>query len=132
MQTGEFSGAIAWAESGVNPFPMYEGLMASKNIKPVGEHAGTNWHRFGLSEVDSLVSIFEVTSDDSMKNKLIYRMQELFIKSAPAIPLFADPTWGVYSTKRFKNFPSADNPYAQISPNKTPENLFILTEVEPK
>ena len=132
LQTGEFSGAIAWAESGANPFPMYEGLMASKNIKPIGEHAGTNWHRFGLSEVDSLVSVFEVTSDDSMKNKLIYRMQELFIKSAPAIPLFADPTWGVYSTKRFKNFPSADNPYAQISPNKTPENLFILTEVEPK
>jgi len=63
---------------------------------------------------------------------LVDRMQELFIESAPAIPLFADPTWGVYSTKRFKNFPSEENPYAQISPNKTPENLFILTQVEPK
>ena len=88
--------------------------------------------RFGLPEVDSLVSIFEVTSDISIKKKLIHRMQELFIDSAPAIPLFADPTWGVYSTKRFKNFPNEGNPYAQISPNKTPENLFILTEVEPK
>ena len=85
-----------------------------------------------MEEVDSLVSIFEVSSDERIKERLVDRMQELFIEFAPAIPLFADPTWGVYSTKRFKNFPSKDNPYAQISPNKTPENLFILTQVEPK
>ena len=132
LQTGEFSAAISWAESGATPYPMYEGLMASKNIKPIGEPSGTNWHRFGLDEVDSLVSIFEISSDEETKEVLVDRMQELFIESAPAIPLFADPTWGVYSTKRFKNFPSEDNPYAQISPNKTPENLFILTQVEPK
>ena len=132
LQKGEFSAAISWAESGPTPYPMYEGLMASKNIKPIGEPSGTNWHRFGLEEVDSLVSIFEVSSDERIKERLVDRMQELFIEFAPAIPLFADPTWGVYSTKRFKNFPSKDNPYAQISPNKTPENLFILTQVEPK
>ena len=132
LQMGEFSAAISWAEGGATPYPMYEGLMASKNIKPIGEPAGTNWHRFGLNEVDSLVSIFERTSDEVVKENLIDRMQELFIESAPAIPLFADPTWGVFSTKRFKNFPTENNPYAQISPNKTPENLFILTEVEPR
>ena len=59
-------------------------------------------------------------------------MQELFIESAPAIPIFANPTWGVFSTRRFVNFPTAENPYAQISPNLTPENLFILTEVIPR
>ena len=59
-------------------------------------------------------------------------MQELFIENAPAIPIFADPSWGVYSTKRFTNFPNPDNPYAQISPNAGVENLLILTKVEPK
>ena len=132
LQMGTFSSAIAWAEGGATPYPMYEGLMASKSIKPIGEPSGTNWHRFGLEEVDSLVAIFERTADEKLKKDLIYKMQELFIESAPAIPLFADPTWGVFSTKRFTNFPNKDNPYCQISPNKTPENLFILTEVEPK
>ena len=132
LQTGNFRAAIGWAESGATPYPMYEGLMASKNVKPIGEVSGTNWHRFGLLEVDSLVSRFERTSDETKKREIINRMQELFIESAPAIPLFADPTWGIYSTKRFKNFPSEKNPYAQISPNKTPDNLFILTEVEPR
>jgi peptide/nickel transport system substrate-binding protein len=111
---------------------MYEGLMASKNVKPRGEVSGTNWHRFGLAEVDILVSRFERTSNENEKKEILIRMQELFIETAPAIPIFADPTWGVFSTKRFKNFPTESNPYAQISPNKTPENLFILTEVEPR
>ena len=132
LQMGNFSAAIGWAEGGATPYPMYEGLMASKNVKPKGEVSGTNWHRFGLDEVDMLVSQFEKTSDEDEKRKILIRMQELFISSAPAIPIFADPTWGVFSTKRFKNFPTEANPYAQISPNKTPENLFILTEVEPK
>ena len=115
----EFSAAIGWAEGGATPYPMYEGLMASKNVKPKGEVSGTNWHRFGLNEVDMLVSRFEKTSDEDEKREILIRMQELFIQSAPAIPIFADPTWGVFSTKRFKNFPTAENPYAQISPNKT-------------
>ena len=132
LQKGEFDAAIGWAESGATPYPMYEGLMASKNVKPRGEVSGSNWHRFGLAEVDILVSRFERTSNENEKKEILIRMQELFIETAPAIPIFADPTWGVFSTKRFKNFPTESNPYAQISPNKTPENLFILTEVEPR
>jgi len=132
LQTGNFSAAIGWTEKGATPYPMYEALMASKSVKPVGEIAGTNWHRFGLDEVDSLVLKFEKTSNALEKEKIIFRMQELFIENAPAIPIFSDPSWGVYSTRRFKNFPNENNPYAQISPNAAPENLFILTQVIPK
>ena len=132
LQTGNFSAAIGWTEKGATPYPMYEALMASKNVKSVGEISGTNWHRYGLSEIDTLVLDFERTSSEEKKKQILYRMQELFIQNAPAIPIFADPSWGVYSTKRFKNFPNEDNPYAQISPNAGNENLFILTEVEPK
>ena len=132
LQTGNFSAAIGWTEKGATPYPMFEALMASKNVKNIGEISGTNWHRFGLIEIDSLISEFEKTSNQLVKNQIIYRMQELFIDNAPAIPIFADPSWGVYSTKRFENFPNEDNPYAQISPNSGTESLFILTEVVPK
>tara|TARA_Y100000589_G_scaffold330743_1_gene381390 strand:+ start:676 stop:2322 length:1647 start_codon:yes stop_codon:yes gene_type:complete len=132
LQTGNFSAAIGWTEKGATPYPMFEALMASKNVKDIGEISGTNWHRFGLIEIDSLISEFEKTSNQMVKNQIIYRMQELFIDNAPAIPIFADPSWGVYSTKRFENFPNEDNPYAQISPNSGTESLFILTEVVPK
>ena len=132
LQTGNFSAAIGWTEKGATPYPMYEALMASKNVKSIGEISGTNWHRYGLPEIDTLVLNFEKTSSELIKKQILYRMQELFIQNAPAIPIFADPSWGVYSTKRFKNFPNKNNPYAQISPNAGTENLFILTEVEPK
>ncbi len=132
LQTGSFESAIGWTEKGATPYPMYEALMASKNVKDLGEIAGINWHRFGLKEIDDLVLEFEKTSNEDIKLEILYNMQELFIKYAPAIPIFADPSWGIYNTKRFKNFPNKDNPYAQISPNAGIENLLIFTNVEPK
>ena len=106
--------------------------MASKNVKSIGEISGINWHRFGLKEIDELVLKFEKTSKKETKMEILYQMQELFIKYAPAIPIFADPSWGIYNTKRFKNFPNEKNPYAQISPNAGIENLLIFTNVESK
>ncbi len=132
LQTGNFSSAIGWTEKGATPYPMYEALMASKNVKSIGEISGLNWHRFGLKEIDELVLKFEKTSNKETKMEILYQMQKLFIKYAPAIPIFADPSWGIYNTKRFKNFPSEKNPYAQISPNAGIENLLIFTNVESK
>jgi len=132
LQTGRFSMAIAWANKGETPFPMYEGLLASKYVVPVGEVANINWQRFSNKKMDDLIIKFEENSDKVIIYNIINQMQKIFIEYAPAIPLFAEPTWGVYNTLRFKNFPSKVNPYAQISPNNIPENLFILTEVIPR
>lgn len=132
MQKGEFDMAIAWTEKGPTPFPLYRGLMSSEYLKPVGEIAETNWHRFSLPEVDSLCTAFEQTSDDREIRNIIYRLEELFVEYAPAIPLFAEPSWGQYNTKRFTNFPNKDNPYALLSPNYPPENLLVLVNVVPK
>jgi len=132
MQNGEFDMGIAWTEKGPTPYRLYRGLMSSEFLKPVGETAEVNWHRFASDEVDSLCIAFEKTSDRDEIKQIIYRMQEIFVDNAPAIPLFAEPSWGQYNTKRFTNFPTAKNPYAQISPNYPPENLLVLVNVEPK
>ncbi|MBT3250458.1 MAG: ABC transporter substrate-binding protein [Candidatus Marinimicrobia bacterium] len=132
MQNGEFDMGIAWTEKGPTPYRLYRGLMSSEFLKPVGETAEVNWHRFASDEVDSLCVAFEKTSDKEEIKQIIYRMQEIFVDNAPAIPLFAEPSWGQYNTKRFTNFPTEKNPYAQISPNYPPENLLVLVNVEPK
>jgi peptide/nickel transport system substrate-binding protein len=55
-----------------------------------------------------------------------------FVELAPAIPLFPNPAWGVFSTRRFTGFPSAANPYAPLSPHREPERLLVLTALEPR
>jgi len=130
MQKGEFQLAIGWAEKGATPYPLYKGMMSSEYLQPIGSTADVNWHRFGDTTADSLFRQYEKTSDEIEIKNIIFDLQHLFIENAPSIPLFAEPSWAECNTKFFKNFPSAKNPYATLSPNYAPENLFVLVNVE--
>jgi len=131
LQTGQFDLAIAWAEKGNTPYPLYRGLMKQELVKPVGEYSALNWHRYGNLEIDQLCEQLIKTSDQKEIRELIMNMQKIFIENIPAIPLFAEPNWGEFNTTRFTNFPDQDNPYATLSPNNVPENLLVLVELEP-
>ena len=132
VQKGEFDMTIAWTEKGPTPFPLYRGLLSSEYLKPVGEIAEANWHRFSIPEADSLCRAFERTSNETEIRAIVTRLEELFVEYAPAIPLFAEPSWGQYNTKRFTNFPNENNPYGQLSPNYPPENLLVMVNVVPR
>ena len=56
----------------------------------------------------------------------------IYAQQVPVIPLFKNPSWGEYSTKRFVGWPSKENPYAKLSPNNSPDYLLVLTEIKPK
>ncbi len=130
MQKGEFELAIGWAEKGTTPYALYKGMMSSEYLKPTGETADVNWHRFSVASADSLFRRYEQTSNQKEITEIIYELQHLFIEHAPSLPLFAEPAWAECNTKYFTNFPSANNPYATLSPNYYPENLFVLVNVQ--
>jgi len=94
--------------------------------------AGGNWHRFGDLATDDLLSRFEVTDDVGIQRELVRQIEARFVELAPAIPLFPNPAWGVFSTRRFDGFPSAQFPYASLSPHREPERLIVLTTLAPK
>ena len=81
---------------------------------------------------DSLFRKFEKTSDENEIKEILFDLQYLFIDEAPAIPLFAEASWAECNTKYFTNFPSEKNPYATLSPNYPPENLFVLVNLKKK
>ena len=129
MQKGEFDLAIGWAEKGTTPYALYKGMMSSEYLKPIGETADVNWHRFSLTSADSLFRKYEQTSDQKEITEIIYELQHLFIEHAPSLPLFAEASWAECNTKYFTNFPSKENPYATLSPNYPPENLLVLVNL---
>ncbi|WP_224242814.1 ABC transporter substrate-binding protein [Hyalangium gracile] len=132
LQKGEFDMSMGWTSEEPTPYHFYRGLMGSETLRPIGEIAAHNWNRFASKEADELLRAFEGTNDAAEQKKLAGQMQELFVQNAPAIPLFPGPSWGEYNTRRFTNFPSASNPYAKLTPNSSPENLFLMVEVKPK
>jgi peptide/nickel transport system substrate-binding protein len=132
LQKGQFDLSMGWSAEEPTPYHFYRDLMGTETLRPIGEPAARNWHRFGKKEADVLLQAFEATTDPAEQKELAGKLQALFVEDAPTIPLFPNPSWGEYSTRRFTGFPSKENPYAKLSPNNPPEYLLVLTELKPK
>ena len=130
MQQGNFEMAIGWADKGSTPYNLYKSMMFSGYVKPIGETADLNWHRFGLDEADLLFKKFEQTSDEQRIKNIISNLQHLFIENVPSIPLFAELSWAENNSKYFTNFPSEENPYGPLSVNEQPSFIFTLLNVK--
>ena len=130
MQQGNFQMAVGWADKGATPYNFFKSMMFSEYVKPLGETADINWHRFGIKEADFLIKEFEQTSDENKIKNIIFKLQHLFIEHAPGIPLFAELSWAECNSKYFTNFPSAENPYGPLSVNEQPSFIFTLLNIK--
>ena len=74
-------------------------LMGSATVQPLGKLAPGNWHRFGDTRADELLAAFERAPSDDEQRAIAIELQRRFAEAAPAIPLFANPLWGEFSTQ---------------------------------
>ena len=134
VQEGDFEMSLGWSYEGPTPYTFYRWLMATETVEPVGEIAPGNWHRFGSARADSVLKAFEGEPDPDGQRELAVKLQRIFVDEAPAIPLYPNPSWAEFNIGRFDGFPTAENPYADPSPNKTGagEVLLVLTTLRPK
>lgn len=130
LSRAEFSMSLGWSGDGATPYALFDGLMNPATVKPVGESAPTNWHRYGHPRAEELLQVLERNPDESAQRAAVDELQRLFSQDAPAIPLFPSPSWGEANTVRFTGFPTADDPYAPLSPHKAPLPLLVLTRLE--
>jgi peptide/nickel transport system substrate-binding protein len=131
LQKGEFDLSLSFSARGPTPFDFYRATLSTETVRPVGQNALENWHRFGSEEADLLLEQFSATSDPQLQQELASQLQFLFVEHAPAIPLFPSPQWGEYNSRRFAGFPDQHNPYAQLSPWAAPDRLLVLTSLRP-
>ncbi|WP_438016087.1 ABC transporter substrate-binding protein [Sorangium sp. So ce315] len=132
LQKGTFDLSMGWTNTEPTPFNFYRDLMAPEFVKPVGEATTRNWHRFAAKEAEPLFKQFQAATDAAEQKRIIDELQMIYAQQVPVIPLFKNPSWGEYSTKRFVGWPSKENPYAKLSPNNSPDYLLVLTEIKPK
>jgi peptide/nickel transport system substrate-binding protein len=131
MQEGDFDLSIAWSLEGTTPYEFYRWLMHPDTVVPEGKVTVGNWHRFGSPTARPIFDELERTTDPVRERELEVQLQEVFAQEVPAIPLFPNPSWGEFNTRRFTGFPDAKNPWATLSPNKQPDCLLVLTELRP-
>jgi peptide/nickel transport system substrate-binding protein len=129
-EDGSFDTGIVWSNMEATPYQFYRGVMSTETVKPVGEQATQNYHRFGVPEADALLTQFAGSTDEASQGEAIDELQVLFDDLAPVVPLFPGPRWGAYNTTRFTGFPTQDDPYATLS-TRGPTTVLVLTTLEP-
>lgn len=132
LRRGRFDLGLGFGARGPTPYQFYRGQMDSALVRPVGEEAADNFHRFGLEEAGPLLRRFEATSEAAELMDLSRQLQRLFVQNAPSLPLYASPLWGVFNTQRFSGFPSRFTPFASAAPGNHPDSLPVLVEVKPR
>ena len=132
LQEGQFTLSVGYSLDGPTPYRFYRWTMASETRKPIGTLAPGNWHRFADPEADRLLAAFERAEAPAAQRAIAAALQRRFAEVAPAIPLFANPLWGEFSTRRFTGFPDAAHPFARLSPHAEPDALLVLTALAPR
>lgn len=131
-QGGDFDLALGMTESRLTPYAMYRSMISAATVSPIGEQSLANWHRFSDEEGDSFLLAYEMTSEEDLQEEILRRVQLRVVETAPAIPLVLGPSWGAANSARIDGFPSAENPYARLSPNSEPDCLLVLTKLHPR
>jgi len=132
LKEGRFEMSLGFGSRGPTPYQFYRGQMDGALVRPIGEEAVDNFHRFASAEAGELLRRFEATADVKEQTDLAWQLQRLYVANAPSLPLYASRLWGVFNSKRFSGFPSRFLPYAGAAPDGQPDSLPVLIEVKPR
>jgi peptide/nickel transport system substrate-binding protein len=109
--------------------------MSQLTVQPIGQSSNDNFNRYVSPDADKILAQFSQTADPTLQKQYASQLEAIFVKEAPALPLFPGVDWYEYSSARFNGFPSQDNAYAPGVPwPGGPYNtaLIVLTTITPK
>jgi len=131
LSKGEHEMAIGWSSGGPTPYNFYRGQLSKLSFLPVGESSGENWNRIVNEEADKLLEQFAQTADMDEQKAIMKQVEQIFVDTAPALPLFPGPEWYEYVTLRFDGFVTEENPYSPAPPWLA-NMLVVYTHLTPK
>jgi peptide/nickel transport system substrate-binding protein len=120
--TGQFELSLASVKATATPFDFYKNNMTTRSVAPVGTASPVNQQRYGDPAADELIEAFAASTDEATQKEKLAELEALFSEAAPLIPLYEQPDWGLYNTRRISGFPNEANPYAPLTlqMNNTP------------
>ncbi|HYE49266.1 MAG TPA: ABC transporter substrate-binding protein [Azospirillaceae bacterium] len=126
--SGDYDMAINGLFTGETPYRSFDSGFHSR-------FAGkTRWAatRFVDPELDAALDAFVATIDPIAQRRAMDKVQAILAASTPYVPLFSNPIWYQYNTRRFKGWFNADNPGGRPDVfDGTPERLIHLLSLEP-
>ncbi len=107
FKKADYDAGILWGDIGSTPHTFYQNVLHTKG-KGVALQAN---HGIHSDEMDSLLDEFTRTTDSARQREISAKLQSFVAENLMLIPVFSNPEWYQYSTKRFEGWPTEENPY---------------------
>lgn len=129
QNNGDFDLIVSSFGGTGNVFQDYNNLLNSQFALPVGQSTTANFERYKNDKADALLNQLKATSDEATQKQIVDSLQQVVYNDVPVIGMFYGGLWGLFSTKNFTGWPSAQNPYAAPT-TWTANVLKIVTTVK--
>lgn len=117
---GTFDAAISSWRVGATPFYQYNDAF---NSDQKGKTRFTG-QRFFDPKIDALLKEYQQTADPAKQADAIHQIQGIVAANLPIIPVFNNPIWYEYSSKKFTGWANKDNPW--IDPSSYSDHYRVL------
>ncbi|HBT39078.1 MAG: Extracellular solute-binding protein family 5 [Thermotoga sp. 50_1627] len=125
IRNKDFDVVLSWANYGPTVYHFYDNFMNSNNA-----FVGSNRGGWIDERTDELLAKMKQTSSLDELKSIIAELQKIVLENVPAVPLYYNPVWFIYSTKNFTGWPSEKNPY--VEPRITGmDKIYLVMHLEP-
>lgn len=120
---------------GPTPYDYFNNYMSRDSYFPVGQDALAgglaNLSGWYSARATTLLSQFRQTASVKRQKAIAYQLEKIQLNSLPFAPTVYAPYWYTYSTRHFTGFPDAKHNYANGSTYLYPDDVKILTTIQP-
>jgi peptide/nickel transport system substrate-binding protein len=116
-----------------SPYGYFFANLDTNAFIPSGQDATStgNWEHFQDPTATSILNQWKTTLSAPKQIAAATKLEGIWLKDLPVIPLFIGPRWSTYSTRYFHCFTSPSNTYADPIFTYFPDNVVSFTRICP-
>jgi peptide/nickel transport system substrate-binding protein len=110
-QAGTFDAAMGGFGGTGDPYTDFNNALNSSFAAAVNKPTANNFERFKDPTVDQALATLAAATDPGAQSQATYTLEHVMYDKVPVVLMYYGGSWGLFSTKNFTGWPSADNPY---------------------
>jgi len=116
-----------------SPYGFFYANLHQNALIPSGQDATAtgNWEHFSDPSATGLLNQWKKALKPDVQHALATKLEAVWLRTLPVIPLFIGPRWSTYSTKYFHCFASPKNYYGDPIFTTFPDNVLSFTKICP-
>jgi peptide/nickel transport system substrate-binding protein len=111
ISAGTFDAAMGGFGGSGNPYTDFNNALNSKYATPINTPTVNNFERFKDPTVDQSLATLAAATDPNAQMQATHKLEQYVYQQQPIVMLYYGGSWGLFSTKNFTGWPSAQDPY---------------------